>query len=139
LTLTGAFPTLAIGTEFISDLLRCPETPKTEEELLPLPAEKEVEETSRIGYQRKVDSILFAAILTRPDIVFAAARLSIECDNRQTIRLLVEEVAKLQLNYAMSTSIPIIINVISYLHSSPTRNYRSQAVQVPSKMSQHIQ
>ena len=48
----------------ISDLLRCPETPKTEEELLPLPAEKEVEETSRISYQRKVGSILFAAILT---------------------------------------------------------------------------
>ena len=31
-----------------------------------------MEETSRISYQRKVGSILFAAILTRPDIVFAA-------------------------------------------------------------------
>jgi len=31
--------------------------------------------------------------------------LSIECDNRQTIRLLVEEVAKLQTKLRMSTSI----------------------------------
>jgi hypothetical protein len=47
-----------------------------EEELLPLPAEEEVEEVSRTSYQRKVGSILFAAISTRPDIAFAAARLS---------------------------------------------------------------
>jgi len=65
-----------VANQFISDLSRCPETPITEEELLPLPAEEEVEETSRISYQRKVGSILFAAISTRPDIAFAAVRLS---------------------------------------------------------------
>jgi reverse transcriptase-like protein len=65
-----------VANEFISDLSRCPETPITEEELLPMPAEEEVDDTSRISYQRKVGSILFAAISTRPDIAFAAARLS---------------------------------------------------------------
>jgi hypothetical protein len=39
-----------VENEFISDLSRCPETPITEEELLPLPAEEEVEEASRISY-----------------------------------------------------------------------------------------
>ena len=43
---------------------------------VPLPAEEEVEEICRLSYQRKVGSILFAAISTRPDIAFAAARLS---------------------------------------------------------------
>jgi hypothetical protein len=65
-----------ITNEFIPDLSRCPEIPMNEEELLPVPAEEEVEEVSRTSYQRKVGSILFAAISTRPDIAFAAARLS---------------------------------------------------------------
>ncbi|OXV07442.1 hypothetical protein Egran_04798, partial [Elaphomyces granulatus] len=65
-----------IANEFIPDLSRCPEIPMNEEELLPLPAEEEVEEVSRTSYQRKVGTILFAAISTRPDIAFAAARLS---------------------------------------------------------------
>jgi hypothetical protein len=65
-----------IANEFIPDLSRCPEIPMNEEELLPLPAEEEAEEVSRTSYQRKVGSILFAAISTRPDIAFAAARLS---------------------------------------------------------------
>lgn len=67
-----------VAIEFIPDLdpSRCPQTPMTEEELLPLPAEEEVEEASRTLYQRKIGSILFAAISTRPDIAFAAARLS---------------------------------------------------------------
>ena len=65
-----------MANEFIPDLSRCPETPMTEEELLPVPTEEEVEESTRISYQRKVGSILFAAISTRPDIAFAVARLS---------------------------------------------------------------
>jgi len=61
------------GSNFLPENVTAPRQPATEEGLLPiLPAEKEVEETSRISYQRKVGSILFAAILTRPDIVFAA-------------------------------------------------------------------
>jgi len=65
--------TLTRGSNFLPENVTAPRQPATEEGLLPiLPAEKEVEETSRISYQRKVGSILFAAILTRPDIVFAA-------------------------------------------------------------------
>ena len=47
-----------------------------EEELPPLPTEVEVLEADRTLYQRKIGSILYAAISTRPDIAFAAARLS---------------------------------------------------------------
>ena len=65
-----------VAKEFIPDLSQCPETPMANEELLPLPAEEEVEDSIRISYQRKIGSILFAAISTRPDIAFAAARLS---------------------------------------------------------------
>ncbi|OXV07549.1 hypothetical protein Egran_04686 [Elaphomyces granulatus] len=46
-----------VANKFISDLSRYPEIPITEEELLPLPAEEEVEETSRISYQRKTAQI----------------------------------------------------------------------------------
>src|SRR6266436_2469008 len=52
-----------------------PPTPMAEEELLPLPTEEEVLEPDRTLYQRKIGSILYAAISTRPDIAFAAARL----------------------------------------------------------------
>ncbi|KAI1840359.1 hypothetical protein JX266_013452 [Neoarthrinium moseri] len=41
-----------------------------------MPFEGEATETSRLSYQAKVGSILYAAISTRPDIAFAAARLS---------------------------------------------------------------
>ncbi|TMC14027.1 MAG: Ty1/Copia family ribonuclease HI [Chloroflexi bacterium] len=67
-----------VANEFIPDLdpSRCPYTPIAEEELLPLPAEDEVKDPDRTLYQRKIGSILYAAISTRPDIAFAAARLS---------------------------------------------------------------
>ena len=48
----------------------------TEKELLPLPAEEDIKDADRTLYQRKIGSILYAAISTRPDIAFAAARLS---------------------------------------------------------------
>ena len=53
-----------------------PPTPMDVEELLPIPEDFEVQEADRTLYQRKVGSILYAAISTRPDIAFAAARLS---------------------------------------------------------------
>src|SRR4029077_4128853 len=65
-----------VANQFTPDLQRCPETPMVEEELLPLPPDKEVDEADRTLYQRKVGSLLFAAISTRPDIAFAVARLS---------------------------------------------------------------
>lgn len=45
-------------------------------ELLPLPEDEEVTDASRTLYQRKVGSLLFAAIALRPDIAFAVSRLS---------------------------------------------------------------
>jgi hypothetical protein len=62
-----------VANQFTLDLQRCPETPMVEEELLPLPPGKEVDEADRALYQRKVGSLVFAAISTRPDIVFAVA------------------------------------------------------------------
>jgi hypothetical protein len=53
-----------------------PPTPMAEEELLPLHIDDEVIEADKTLYQRKIGSILYAAISTRPDIAFAAARLS---------------------------------------------------------------
>ena len=47
-----------------------------EEELLPLPIDDEIIEADKTLYQRKIGSILYAVISTRPDITFAAARLS---------------------------------------------------------------
>ena len=66
-----------VANEFIPDLnpSRCPHTPMTEEELLPLPAEEEVTDTNRTVYQWKIGSILYAAISMRLDIAFVAARL----------------------------------------------------------------
>ena len=55
---------------------RWPLTPMAEEELLPLPIDDEIIEADKTLYQRKIRSILYAAISTRPDIAFTAARLS---------------------------------------------------------------
>lgn len=55
---------------------RPPTTPMDTIELLPAPEEEEVTDESRTLYQQKIGSILFAAISTRPDISFAASRLS---------------------------------------------------------------
>jgi hypothetical protein len=55
---------------------RWPPTPMAEEELLPLPIDDEIIEADKMLYQRKIGSILYAAISSRPDIAFAAARLS---------------------------------------------------------------
>jgi hypothetical protein len=65
-----------VANQFVADLTRCPDTPMTEEELLPLPPDEEVDDRDRTLCQQKIGSILFAAISTRPDIAFAAARLS---------------------------------------------------------------
>ena len=51
-------------------------TPMDTAELLPLSDKEKVSDASRTLYQRKVDSLLFAAIATRPDIAFAVFRLS---------------------------------------------------------------
>jgi hypothetical protein len=67
-----------LANKFIIELKsdKWPLTPMAEEELFPLPTEDEVLETDQTRYQRKIGSILYAAISTRPDIAFAAARLS---------------------------------------------------------------
>lgn len=58
------------------DTSQNPKTPMDIAELLPLPDDEEVSDTSRTLYQQKVGSFLFAAIATRPDIAFAVSRLS---------------------------------------------------------------
>jgi len=65
-----------VAHQFIPDLQKCPETPVAEEVLMPLTPEEEVDDTSRTLYQRKIGSLLFAGIATRPDIAFATAKLS---------------------------------------------------------------
>ena len=45
-------------------------------ELLPAPKDEAITDFSRTLYQRKVGSLLYAAIATRPDIAFAVSRLS---------------------------------------------------------------
>ncbi len=40
------------------------------------PMSEKATDTSRLLYQRKIGGILFAAITTRPDIAFAASKLS---------------------------------------------------------------
>jgi hypothetical protein len=58
---------------------RLPETPMDEKELLLSNGKATASSTTR--YQKKVGSILFSAVTTRPDIAFAAARLSQFCQN----------------------------------------------------------
>ena len=56
---------------------RLPATPMEPTKLLPLSAdEKQPTEASRTLYQRKIGSLLYAGIATRPDIAFAVSRLS---------------------------------------------------------------
>lgn len=55
---------------------RLPATPMDVIEPLPLPDNEDVSDASRTLYQRKVGSLLFAAIATQPDIAFAVSRLS---------------------------------------------------------------
>lgn len=49
-------------------------TPMTNEELLP--AEEHASKSEITAYQRKIRSILYLAVMTRPDIAFAASRLA---------------------------------------------------------------
>ena len=53
-----------------------PTTPIDTVELLSLLDKKEVSDTSKIFYQQKVGSLLFAAIATKPNIAFVVSRLS---------------------------------------------------------------
>ncbi len=55
---------------------RFPFTPMEILELLAVPDNKDITDASQTLYQRKVGSLLFAAIATRPDIAFAVSRLS---------------------------------------------------------------
>jgi hypothetical protein len=52
------------------------DTPMTEHELLPAPDDETITPESNHLYQSKIGSLLFAAISTRPDLAFAASRLS---------------------------------------------------------------
>ena len=55
---------------------KMPDYPMLEGELKPPPHGHQASRESRDEYQRKVGSILFAAISTRPDVAFAASRLA---------------------------------------------------------------
>ena len=69
---------MKIYNEFfhISDQLRLLSTPMETSELYPIEIDEIVSDSSRTLYQRKVDSLLFAAIATRPDIAVAVSHLS---------------------------------------------------------------
>ncbi len=60
----------------ITSTSRLPSTPMEILELLAIPDNKDITDASRTLYQRKVGSLLFAAIATRPDIAFAVSQLS---------------------------------------------------------------
>ncbi len=53
---------------------RLPSTPMEILELLSVPDNEDITDASRTLYQRKVRSLIFAAIATRPDIAFAVSR-----------------------------------------------------------------
>jgi hypothetical protein len=62
------------GLNSTEDLQKAPDTPMSLEELLP--NQNQASHASTHLYQKKVGSILFTAITTRPDIAFAVSRLS---------------------------------------------------------------
>ncbi len=47
-----------------------------EEELFPIPPDTKISEEEQRAYQKIVESILFAIILSRPDITFTTLQLS---------------------------------------------------------------
>jgi transposase InsO family protein len=64
-----------LATKFNIDVTeKFPTTPMTEAELLP--STTNAPKSEAVQYQRKTGSILFAAVITRPDIAFAISRLS---------------------------------------------------------------
>jgi hypothetical protein len=68
-----------IANQYEIDLTgRLPSTPMAETELLPSPPSLtcKTDKALVMQYQRKMGSILYAAITTRPDIAFAASRLT---------------------------------------------------------------
>jgi hypothetical protein len=67
-----------IANQYEIDLTgRPPETPMAESELRPLPSSTaEADRSSVMQYQRKMGSILYAAITMHPDVAFAASRLA---------------------------------------------------------------
>ena len=65
------------------DSISMPGTPMSQEELLPsqeLATPKEIQ-----GYQRKIGSLLYAAVSTRPDIAFAVSRLGRFASNPSSV------------------------------------------------------
>ena len=69
---------MKICNEFVhtSDQLCLPTASMETSELYPIEKDEIVSDLSGILYQRKVGSLLFAVIATRPDIAFAISRLS---------------------------------------------------------------
>ncbi len=59
----------------ITSKSRLPSTPMEILEIIAVPDNEDITDTSRTLYQRKVGSLLFAAIANRPEIAFAVSRL----------------------------------------------------------------